>query len=832
MRKLVSKSTSHLTKLCPSGQYTASLLLETLLTVLRLPLVEKACFGGFTMRVWIRFEKNWIFLMMVLLGCSGIVSATPSGFAQIPAVPTGLTATAGNDQVSLTWSGSAGATGYHVKRAAIGAGPYAKIGVTTTTSFIATSDNDGSTYFYTVSAVKSVGGSDDSSVAKATPTASTQLPTVPTGLAATAGNGQVSLTWRASAGATGYHVKRATRSAGPYARIGVTAITTFMDTGVKAGSTYFYTVSAVNSVRGSADSSMAKATLRVSVQPPAVPTGLTAATGNGRVTLTWRASAGATGYRVKRATTSAGPYARIGVSAITTFIDTSVKGGSTDFYIVSAVNSVGASDDSSIASVTPIASSGVPSSITISPLQPLVAIGSKMQLSAVASYTDGSTQDVTSRVTWTSSDFRKLSVSSTGEAEGRASGVVSVSGGYSGLNVSTDVSISVGDIQWSGPIVITAGGNYSGNWESTGPNVFAVTVDTKDPVIIENSHIRGPGTLISAHTPAGDLTVRNTVGLALIPNVAGLPNGLFLDASSPARLVVENCYIENTRYGVRVSGYGGNRDGNQTIIIRYNRGRNMTGLVSDGHGGQAIITSTLSQGSNSFRKFSHFVQLKQVQAVPGIDIGWNEVIDEPYKSNVDDVINIYQTSGTPTSILTVHDSYIQGAYPFDPTIDHYSGGGIITDGTARDTPSTATAYSSFRDNQVVSTTNYGIQFAAGHNNEALNNRIVSSGQLASGAQITQENVGMTDEDAYRTNVQNGSMYGNSMHDNVIGWMCWRSACASNGYRNDIYLPLNSNDEFRNFRIQANPITISMEEDEYQTWLKKVQTNALTIGPNF
>ena len=258
----------------------------------------------------------------------------------------------------------------------------------------------------------------------------------------------------------------------------------------------------------------------------------------------------------------------------------------------------------------------------------------------------------------------------------------------------------------------------------------------------------------------------------------------------------------------------------------------MTGLVSNGLGGQMTIASTLSQGSNSYRKYSHFILIKSVQAVPGIDIGWNEVVDEPYKSNVDDVINIYQSSGTPTGMLTVHDSYIQGAYPYDPAIDHYSGGGIITDGAGNDTPTTATAYASFHDNQVISTANYGVQFATGHNNEAFNNRIISSGLLPNGAEITLENVGLVDEDVYGTNVSNGSMYSNSMYSNSIGWMCWRPACISNGHRNDMYLPLNSNDYSRNSPIPANPISLTMEEDEYQAWQQKTQGKAVTIGPTF
>ncbi|MBA3569685.1 MAG: fibronectin type III domain-containing protein, partial [Pyrinomonadaceae bacterium] len=58
---------------------------------------------------------------------------------------------------------------------------------------------------------------------------------------------QVSLSWASSAGATSYNIKRATTSGGPYATIatGITA-TSYTDTGLTNGTTYFYVVSAVN----------------------------------------------------------------------------------------------------------------------------------------------------------------------------------------------------------------------------------------------------------------------------------------------------------------------------------------------------------------------------------------------------------------------------------------------------------------------------------------------------------------------------------------------------------------------------------------------------------
>ncbi|HET9313992.1 MAG TPA: endo-1,4-beta-xylanase [Vicinamibacteria bacterium] len=93
------------------------------------------------------------------------------GAPQPPAPPTGLTATAGNAQVALTWSASSGATSYNVKRATTSGGPYATVGSTAGTSFTSTGLTNGTTYFFVVSAVNGAGESTSSAQASATPQA-------------------------------------------------------------------------------------------------------------------------------------------------------------------------------------------------------------------------------------------------------------------------------------------------------------------------------------------------------------------------------------------------------------------------------------------------------------------------------------------------------------------------------------------------------------------------------------------------------------------------------------------------------------------------------------
>src|SRR5436309_796429 len=65
-------------------------------------------------------------LMLWSLGCGGYGGGNGGGSA--PSAPTGLMATPGNAQVSLTWSASSGATGYYVKRSTTGGGPYTQAG--------------------------------------------------------------------------------------------------------------------------------------------------------------------------------------------------------------------------------------------------------------------------------------------------------------------------------------------------------------------------------------------------------------------------------------------------------------------------------------------------------------------------------------------------------------------------------------------------------------------------------------------------------------------------------------------------------------------------------
>jgi fibronectin type 3 domain-containing protein len=160
---------------------------------------------------------------------STAVQVTP--FVITPAAPTGLTATAGNAQVAVSWSPTANATGYKLYRGAT------LIATQAGTSFVDSGLANGATVTYTVVATNGSASSPASAAVSATPMA--PAPTAPTGLTATAGNAQVALSWTAVPTATSYRIYRN--------NVLLTTVTTtsYTNTGLTNATAYSYYVTAV-----------------------------------------------------------------------------------------------------------------------------------------------------------------------------------------------------------------------------------------------------------------------------------------------------------------------------------------------------------------------------------------------------------------------------------------------------------------------------------------------------------------------------------------------------------------------------------------------------------
>ncbi len=180
----------------------------------------------------------------------------------VPSAPTGVSATAGNNQVNITWDAVTGAIEYNIYWST-------EAGVTKTTgikitnvtsSYIHTGRSNGTTYYYVVTAVNVYGESGESSQVLATP--QVPAPSAPTGVSATAGNGQTTISWSLVTGATSYKVYWSTTSGTGTGgtEIAVGNVTSYTHTAITNGTTYYYIVTAGNAGGESAASSQVSAT--------------------------------------------------------------------------------------------------------------------------------------------------------------------------------------------------------------------------------------------------------------------------------------------------------------------------------------------------------------------------------------------------------------------------------------------------------------------------------------------------------------------------------------------------------------------------------------------
>jgi fibronectin type 3 domain-containing protein len=338
----------------------------------------------------------------------GVAYPPPNG---APIAVTGLTATATNNQIALSWNASSGATSYSLYRAAESGGesgiaPFAT-GLTGT-SYTDTNLNSGTTYYYQVVAVNASGPTGFSPEANATTSGVNPDPTQyhfetdPQGWESggTGVSGVATSTAQHYAGKQSLAVNfDGTNGSSAAVKIGNTYIlpgetVTFhvwIPNGSKITSIQPYmqdnnwnwswgnyngslTANAWNTVTLTVPTSATAPFHYLNLQfnlsgawagtcyidsvgwatlPPAVPSGLTAVAGAGKITLDWSASLTAANYYVKRSTTSGSGYVTIANAGDPTFTDTGVVDGTTYYYVVTSSNLYGASANSAQVSAVP-----------------------------------------------------------------------------------------------------------------------------------------------------------------------------------------------------------------------------------------------------------------------------------------------------------------------------------------------------------------------------------------------------------------------------------------------------------------------------------------------
>jgi fibronectin type 3 domain-containing protein len=238
-------------------------------------------------------------------------------------------------------------------------------------------------------------------------------PDAPTGVVAMSADGQITVTWDVTPGATGYNLKRATTSSGPYTVIVTnTGALGYTDTNITPLTTYYYVVSAVNSAGEGSNSAEINATWNASVT-------VTATVVSSQVQLNWNARPGVTGYNVKRSLFSGGPYTTIAGNLVTTtYTDASVSTCQTYYYVVTMM--VGSTEGPPSPEVAVPVTGPLPSSLTSADIGSVGAAGSAGYCTGQY-FVDGAGTDI-----WNTVDaFQFVYVPMNGDGEIRAR-VVSV----------------------------------------------------------------------------------------------------------------------------------------------------------------------------------------------------------------------------------------------------------------------------------------------------------------------------------------------------------------------------------------------------------------------
>src|SRR5438093_9923924 len=302
----------------------------------------------------------FVFLICIMFFSTHEASATPT---TVPSAPLNLQATGGTGKIILTWqapssNGGSAITGYKIYRSTSSGTETGYVSLGNVTSYTNTGLTNGITYFYKVRAVNSVGISPLSNETSATPIGT---PFTPLNLQATGGTGKIILTWQApssngGSAITGYKIYRSTSSGTETGYVSLGNVTSYTNTGLTNGITYFYKVRAVNSVGISPLSNETSAT---PIGTPFTPLNLQATGGTGKIILTWQApssngGSAITGYKIYRSTSSGTETGYVSLGNVTSYTNTGLTNGITYFYKVRAVNSVGISPLSNETSATPI----------------------------------------------------------------------------------------------------------------------------------------------------------------------------------------------------------------------------------------------------------------------------------------------------------------------------------------------------------------------------------------------------------------------------------------------------------------------------------------------
>ena len=250
----------------------------------------------------------------------------------------------------IYWGAVDGANRYYVYRSTTKDGTYSFLGSTAKLNYTDSKADAGTTYYYKVKA-GIVNGVKSNSSAAVTITCRCARPMVkPSYVGA---SGKPYIYWSAVDGANRYYVYRSTTKDGTYEYIGYTTKTNYTDSKAVAGTTYYYKVKGISSVKSTANSALsASVTITCRCARPVVKPSYVGA--SGKPYIYWSAVDGAGKYYVYRSTSKNGTYEYIGYTAKTNYTDSKAVAGTTYYYKVKAISKVRSTANSSLSAAVAV----------------------------------------------------------------------------------------------------------------------------------------------------------------------------------------------------------------------------------------------------------------------------------------------------------------------------------------------------------------------------------------------------------------------------------------------------------------------------------------------
>jgi len=506
----------------------------------------------------------------------------------VPGIPSGVTATPGNESIVLSWSvppnGGSTITSYTVTY--ISQSPPALTIIVLTNSATITGLTNGTSYSFTILATNSIGNSGSTNPITATPAI---VPTAPLSVIATKGNGSVDITWtipssNGGSQITSYTITATIVSSGFIVSTSSVSGTSGTILGLTNGTEYKFTVFAINSIGSSPGSSFSNSVTPSTIPNP--PTSIIAVAGNKSVSLSWTApldtgGSPITGYQVYDLN-NALKYDGTGNTTTSTTIS-SLSDDTSYTFIIKTLNANGSSVSSgSSNSVTTFSVPDAPTSVSATPgiasalvswVAPLSTGGSPITGYTITSspglFTANSSSVTPTTVTGLtpgdSYTFVVVATNAIGNSSNSTASIsvtiFSVPGEPSNLNVVADSSSAI--LSWLTPN--SGGSPILGYKIFNGSNVYNSSTNTfvtDSPSIYSSPTGSTNATLLLTPGTSYTLTIKaiNIVGSstaatfsAFTPGLPGPPNSL--TAAGANQSAVLNWVAPTSTGGSAITGY-------------------------------------------------------------------------------------------------------------------------------------------------------------------------------------------------------------------------------------------------------------------------------------